>query len=737
MADQENDMAILWRSAMRLAVCCLPILCSTEPLFAQNSLPVAPAQSSQSSQGQQEQRLPWVKLDGNYFSIDGKRFIPVGVHWVPANAALQWPVQWDPKSIEADFSKMHELGYNTVRLDLMWAWFEPRPGDYNAEAFHQLDSLIALAHQYKLYLHPSLFIGGEVGEAYWDVPWRHGRNPQSDPEMLRLETNLAGEFARRYANESAILAWDLTDEPPFWISGGATDAMAINWTRLIGGAIRKYDRNHPMVVGTSMQDVDHGPFRPDTIAQEVDFLSVHPYTIYARNLFQDPMLSERGTYGAAYETALSGSAGRPVMVQELGASSAQYTPERIALYERANLYSSLGAGANGFLLWCFTDAAPEQFHKVPYLRSPHETQFGMVTWDRKDRPQAGEFKKFEDVVAQMDLSGISPAPADAAILVPDEWAKPHGDFSHLGLTGPEVIPYTSVFDGDAMPGGGQPGNGDANAELQGAWLSAFILARRAGITADFPREYSEWSSRPMLILPSPLTSSSNPIVHVHSDFWDKARQYVANGGALYASLSSDAAIPEMETLFGARIEDSVVPSELTLKVVAPLGGLNVGDTFHYIAPAGKWGVLLALRGAEVIAVDQLGRPALVAHSYGKGKVLLSAYPLESYLASTPAAFDQPEATHRIYQALRNWAGHAALFQSDNPSVEVSTLAGDRHGYVVLTNHSALPQTINLKAAPVVHSMYVVRPDKKDAVAHDGANWKLQIEAYGGMVLDWK
>jgi hypothetical protein len=288
-----------------------------------------------------------------------------------------------------------------------------------------------------------------------------------------------------------------------------------------------------------------------------------------------------------------------------------------------------------------------------------------------------------------------------------------------------------------MPGGGPGGNADANAELQGAWLSAFILARRAGINADFPREYSEWSSRPMLILPSPLTSSSNPIVHVHSDFWEKARQYVANGGALYASLSSDAAIPEMEALFGARIEDSVVPSELTLKVVAPLGGLNVGDTFHYAVPAGKWGVALALRGAEVIAVDQLGRPALVAHAYGKGKVLLSAYPLESYLAATPAAFDQPEATHRIYQALRNWAGHAALFQTDNSSVEVGTLAGDGHGYVVLTNHSALPQTINLKAAPAVHSMYLVQSGKKDAVARDGANWKLQIEAYGGMVLEWK
>ncbi|MGE5725204.1 MAG: beta-galactosidase, partial [Acidobacteriota bacterium] len=283
----------------------------------------------------------------------------MGAHWVPAKAAMQWPLQWDPKDIEADFAKMRDLGFNTVRLDLMWAWFEPRPGDYNPEAFKQLDYLISLARHYHIYLHPSLFIGGEVGEAYWDVSWRHGRNPQADPEMLWLETNHAAELARRYANESVILGWDLTDEPPFWIvQGQTTDAMAINWTRLIASAIRRYDHLHPIVVGVSMEDVGHGPFRPDNLRDEVDFFSVHPYTIYAPQLFPDPMLSERGTYGAAFETALSGSAGRPTMIQEMGASSAQYTPEAVAAFDRVSMYSSLGAGANGFLLWCFTDAAP-------------------------------------------------------------------------------------------------------------------------------------------------------------------------------------------------------------------------------------------------------------------------------------------------------------------------------------------------------------------------------------------
>ena len=335
-------------------------------------------------------------------------------------------------------SKMQDLGFNTVRFDLFWAWFEPRPGDYNPEAFRQFDVFVRLAHQYEIYLHPTLFIGGEVGEAFWDVPWRQGRHPHADPEMLRLQTDHAAEFARRYRGEAAILAWDLTDEPPYWIVGDqTTDAMAINWTRLIAGAIRRYDPGHVLCVGTSMEDMHHGPFRPDNLAAEVDFFSVHPYSIYTLDRFPDPMLSERGTYGGAFQTTLSLGAGRPVMIHEFGASSAQYSPERIAHFDRVTLYSGLAAGACGFLPWCYTDAAPELYHRVPYLRAPHETQFGLTTWDRQDRPRGKVLRDFSKVLAQMDFTGLQPAAGDAALIVPHEWAKPHGDFSRFRLERPE------------------------------------------------------------------------------------------------------------------------------------------------------------------------------------------------------------------------------------------------------------------------------------------------------------
>ena len=687
-------------------------------------------------------KLPEVRLDGEYFSRNGKRFVPVGAHWVPAKTAMQWPVAWDPKDIEADFAKMHELGYSIVRFDVMWAWFEPRPGDYNPVAFQQLDYLVSLAHKYQIYLHPSLFIGGEVGEAYWDVPWRHGRHPHSDPEMLRLESNLAAEFGRHYANETGIIAWDLTDEPPLWIvANQTTDAMAINWTRLIAAGIRQYDKLHPIVVGTSGEEVGHGPFRADMIAPFVDFFSVHPFTLYAPDLFPDALLSARGTYGAAFEIALSQGAGHPVMIHEMGASTAQFSPDRVAAYDRAQIYSGLGAGSIGVDLWCYTDASPEQFHKVPYLRTPQETGWGMTTWDRQNKPLANEFKKISQVVGQLDLAGVAPAAAEVAIVMPEEWAKIHGDFSHFGLTGPEVTPYISTSDADAMPGRSQADVSGGNHWLMSSALNTFILARQAGLKADFPREYGDWAKRPMLFMPSPITSTGDPfLTHVHSDFYERVKRYVENGGFLYASVAADSAVPEMSSLFGARLADRAVSSEVTLKFVVPFGDFKPGDTLHYTVPTSgpeSWGALLELSSGKVIAVDQDGHPALVSNVIGSGKTLLSAYPLEHYLANVPAVFDKTEQTHRIYAAFRDWTGITPEFRTDQPAVEASQLSGDHRGYLVLVNHSDTLQHVSVSSKLAVRSMTIISPDGGHALTASGSKWKIDLAPYEGAVIEWK
>jgi endo-1,4-beta-mannosidase len=675
-----------------------------------------------------------VTFDGQYFSADGKRFLPIGAHWVPAKAALQWPYQWDEADIEADFAKMQDLGFNTVRFDLFWAWFEPRPGDYNPEAFLQFDFFVRMAHQYGIYLHPTFFIGNEVGEAYWDLPWRNGRHPHADPTMLRLQTDHAAELARRYRGEAAILAWDLTDEPPFWIvADSTTDDMAINWTRLIAGALRRYDPEHLICVGTDVQDLSHGPFRPDIIADEVDFFTAHPYPIYLPHLFPDPMLSKRATYCAAFQTVLSSSAGKSTMIHELGASSAQYTPERIAQYDRASIYSALAAGANGFIPWCYTDAAPETYRRVPYLRAPHETQFGLTTWDRQDRPAGEVLRNFSRILARLDLTGLKPAPADAALIVPYEWAKPHGDFSKFGLSGPEFVPYVSVQDGLEDSGGN-------NTWLMGALLSAFILARRAGLRVDMPREYAAWQSRPLVLLPSPLTSTEHNLVHVHTTFWEEAREYVAGGGALYASFCADAAIPEMAEIFGASLADHAPAEDVQITITVDFGSLPAGESFRFRADPGNlhhWPVMLDIIDGQIIAEDQDGRPALVTHALGAGKTLLSAYPMEHYLATTPEAFERSENTHHLYRALWEWAGVQPLFSSGHPAVETGALIGPNRAYLILTNHSPEPQSVMVTSSQNLKSAALVTSGGTHPLQLRGNAWEMEIPAWDGAVVEWR
>ncbi len=686
-----------------------------------------------------EDALPQVRLSGHYFERNGRPFLPAGVHWVPAKAAMQWPLEWDPVSIEADFRAMRALGVNTVRLDLLWPWFEPRPGDYNPAAFAQLDTLIELAHRYQIYLQPSLFIGNEVGEAIWDVPWRNGRHPHADPEMLRLETNLAAEFGRRYAHETAIQSWDLTDEPPFWNAPRTTDAMAINWTRLIAGAIRRGDTMHPIVVGTDAQDITHGPFRPDNIVNEVSFLAVHPYPVYNPALFPDPLLAERTTYAAAFQVALSGGAGKPVMVQEMGASSAQQTPERIARFLRANLFSSLGAGANGFLLWCFTDAAPETYARIPYRRAPHETQFGLTTWDGHERPAGVEFRRFSQLIERLDLSGIAPAPADAGIVVPFEWSKPYGELRGLGLPQYGGVPYVSNQEPGSIAGQEGADYGALSAELAASWLNSYVLARRAGLNASFPREYGEWSRLPMVLLPAPLTASKPNLLHVHTVFWQHALDYVRHGGALYLSLNGESAIPGMEELCGARPADRLPAGALRIKVIAPFGELKPGDEFSYDGGGGAsdWGVLLEVHGGQVIATDQEGRPALVAHTVGQGKVLTCAWPIERYLARVPAAYETGEPTQRIYRALAAWAGVVPLFRTDRADVEAAALAGTGRGYVVVTNHSDAARNVTVTSRQSLGKAQRVTAGGVVPLEVQGNRFTLQLAPFGGEVIEYR
>jgi hypothetical protein len=667
-----------------------------------------------------------------YLRRDGRAFLPVGAHVVPPEGP-DWPWRTGAASFERAFARMAALGLDTARIDLLWAAVEPREGQYDEAHLAVLDEILAAAQRHGLLLHPALFIGGEVGDAYWDVPWRAGRHPHADPEMRRLQARHAAMLARRWRGHPALLGWDLTDEPPYWLFRDTSDEDARAWTRELAAAIRAEDPGTPVTVGTASQDVDGGPFRADVIAGELDFATVHPYPIFSPELYPDGLLGARMTHAAAFETTLAAGAGRSVMLHEYGASSAQFEPERIAAYDRLLAWSSLGRGANGFLAWCWTDAEPAACRRAPYVRGPHETQFGVTTWDGELRPRGRVLADLAASVRTLDLDGraaFGPQPS-AAIIVPHEYVRPY-DPAGYGLSKAPSGPYEPAERAWTPERSVGP--------LVRGWLNGFVLAARAGFAVAFPRETLDgtWPDARLVLLPAPLVGATGTLHHVRTAFWDGARDHFARGRSAWAALSSDAAIPGAEGLLGIRLVDRA-PAALpaVLQFVRPWGPFGIGD--ELVLPPGdgslaeRSALLAAAAGSEVIALDASGAPALVVARRGSGLAVTCSHPVELLLARQPDAHGPGDRSWGIYAGLAELATIADPASVADPDVTTGCLRGPAGGIVALTNHAPVSRHVRLvlpedAADPVVHGSAGVVPAGPDRV--------IDLPAHGAALLSW-
>ena len=626
----------------------------------------------------------------HYLRRNGRSILPVGAHYVPIQGP-DWPWRVGADEFDRAFAAMAEAGMDTVRIDLLWAAVEPEPGRLDEDHLRVLDDVLAAARRHGLLLHPTFLIGGEVGDAYWDVPWRDGAHPHRDNEFVLLQAQHVAALAHRWKDDPAIVAWDLTDEPPLWIFQDTTDDEAREWTRALTAALGEADPGHLVTIGTSGQEIGHGPFRADVVADRLDFACVHPYPIYQPELYPDGLLASRMTHAAAFETALAAGAGRPVMVHEYGASSTQFDPEAIAAYDRLLTWSSFGRGAIGYYAWCWTDAEPPAHRRAPYVRQPHETQFGVTDHEGTLRPRGRVLAEAAAQIAALDLdavAGLGPVEPPAAIVVPHEYVHPY-DPAAYGLDDAPAGPYVPAETAwnprrDVRP-------------LSRGWLNAFVLAARADLPVSFPRERLDgaWPQARVMLVPAPLTSTTSSLLHVRTTWWDGAEPYLQGGGVMYLSCSAETAIPEMDAFAGCRIVDRAPAYERpVLRFTAPWGPFAPGDELGLPAWDGDLhtrGVLLRPTDAEIVAVDAGGAPALVVARRGSGTAVTLAYPLELLLATVPDAHGPDDPSWGVYAGLAELAGVELV--TGHPDVTAGSLHGPEGSLTALTNHGPLPLSV--------------------------------------------
>ena len=165
--------------------------------------------------------------------------------------------------------------------------------------------------------------------------------------------------------------------------------------------------------------------------------------------------------------------------------------------------------------------------------------------------------------------------------------------------------------------------------------------------------------------------------------------------------------PDLDETFGVykllryglvnRIEDERV----SFSFERSFGSIAKGETLEF-AVAGTENSRCFLpvepRGAEVIARDGRGRPALLEHRVGSGRFVLCTYPIEHMAALTMAV--NPEPTWRIYAALADIAQVTPEVRVHDARVIVGEMVHeDGRRFVWITNASDAP----LSCEPLVKS----------------------------------
>jgi hypothetical protein len=113
---------------------------------------------------------------------------------------------------------------------------------------------------------------------------------------------------------------------------------------------------------------------------------------------------------------------------------------------------------------------------------------------------------------------------------------------------------------------------------------------------------------------------------------------------------------------------------VAFRFVDDLGDLERGTLLSFRVagePSARAYLPVDTVGAEVVAVDGHGRPALLRHRVGSGWAVLCTYPIEHMAARTPGV--NPEDTWRLYSALALLAGVDRPVRADDPRVLVGRL----------------------------------------------------------------
>jgi hypothetical protein len=184
----------------------------------------------------------------------------------PQHSAAFWKTYRDTYISREDIHQIKQAGFDSIRIPIHWKLFTSD----DAEGFLLLDRLIGWCHEEGILAVIDLHAapGGQTGANIDDSngwPWLW-----SDASAQQQIVDIWKRIAHRYRNETAILGYDLLNEPlPSYPQMRQFDAKLEPLYRRITAAIRTEDKHHAVILEAAKWDTDFsdytGPFDSNTI----------------------------------------------------------------------------------------------------------------------------------------------------------------------------------------------------------------------------------------------------------------------------------------------------------------------------------------------------------------------------------------------------------------------------------------------------------------------------------------
>jgi endo-1,4-beta-mannosidase len=578
--------------------------------------------------------------------------------WSRTGGPLMWR-SYDPAVIDAELAVLRRHGLTMTRSFFYWPDFMPGPYEIDEAMTARYADFLDRHAAHGLTTIPTFIVGHMSGEN-WDPAWRNGRDLYDDVWMVGRQAWFAAEMVRRFRAHPAVAGWLVTNEMPIYGGSGTDHEIVATWARIMKDAVRAAGGDQPFSLGDGAWGIevtgkDNG-FRLTEIAEIVDFLGPHTYPVG-----DDPV---RQRYAAALACELSGTFGKPVIMEEFGVSSDFASAANAATYYRHVLYSTLLAGATGWIGWNNTDFALP--HQDPYRHHAFEQNFGLT--DSRGTPKAtlAEMKSFAQTLQVIDHTNCERADTDTALIVS----------SYLD----NQYPFTSP---------------DTHVAVARTLHQSYVSARLADLPPKLTRETTGIEPGARLYLAPSVKQFLAPTAGV-------LERLAADGATVYVSYSPGDVDWHRGPSYGSMNELFGIQHQLDVGVVNPItdafvelvftrafGGLAKGTTLTFPA-AGNEHVRAYLpvtpTTAEVIATDAHGRPALLRRQVGRGSLILCTHPLE-YMASAVSRVN-PDATVTLYAALATHAGVRRGVAVNDPEVACDVLVHqDGTRFAVIANHA--------------------------------------------------